>query len=205
MGELCIWLDTRVGILGDQLLGPVVLPNRLTGAVSHRLFGELFSSTLGTCASSSMTTHGFMHNGAPPHFFRTVRQQMKQTFGEQWVDRTRRLSKLAVKSPDRNPPDFWLWGHPKNFDVFSADHWLKDIRANSRECLPGDSSETRNFRKIAHLCATKSLKLCWNTWEPQRSFAVVITRTSPISQQALVSGHMSTGTFLLNLASTISP
>jgi hypothetical protein len=50
-------VNAWVGILGDQLLGPVVLPNRLTAAVSHRFFGELFSSTLGTCASSSTTTH----------------------------------------------------------------------------------------------------------------------------------------------------
>jgi methylthioribose-1-phosphate isomerase len=45
-----------VGILGDQLLGPVALPNRLTGAVYHCFFGKLFTSTLGTCVSPS-TTH----------------------------------------------------------------------------------------------------------------------------------------------------
>jgi hypothetical protein len=33
--SISVW----VGILGDQLLGPVVLPNRLTGSVCH-IFGE---------------------------------------------------------------------------------------------------------------------------------------------------------------------
>jgi hypothetical protein len=49
-------INVWVGILGDQLLGPVVLPKRLTGATCHHSFLWRFTSTLGTCASSS-TTH----------------------------------------------------------------------------------------------------------------------------------------------------
>jgi hypothetical protein len=30
-------INVYAGILGDQLLGPAVLPNRLTGSVYHRL------------------------------------------------------------------------------------------------------------------------------------------------------------------------
>jgi hypothetical protein len=67
----------------------------------------------------------------------------------------------------------------------------------STEWLSGDSSETRNFRQCVHFCATKNWKLCWNAWEPHRASAVEITRKSPISPQALASGHMLTGTFLL--------
>jgi hypothetical protein len=49
-------VNVCVGILGDQLLGPVVLPNRLRCSVPSFL-GEWFTSTIGTCASSSTTTH----------------------------------------------------------------------------------------------------------------------------------------------------
>jgi hypothetical protein len=49
--QFCInvWVD----ILGDQVLGPVVLTNRCR---VPSFFGKLFTSTLGICASSS-TTH----------------------------------------------------------------------------------------------------------------------------------------------------
>jgi hypothetical protein len=65
-----------------------------------------------------------------------------------------------------------------------------------RECLSGDSSETRNFRQSAHVCK-KKLKVVLKYMEPHRASAVEITRTSPIFQQAMVSGHMMTGTALL--------
>jgi hypothetical protein len=50
-------INVWVGILGDELLGAAVLLIRLTGAVYHCFFGERFTSTLGTCACSSTTTH----------------------------------------------------------------------------------------------------------------------------------------------------
>jgi hypothetical protein len=86
-------ISVRVGILNNQLLGPVVLPNRLSGAVYHHFFGEWFGSTFGNCASSSMThvVHTWWGTiSYSPHC---------QTAPEpdfQWaVDRTQRSSHLA--------------------------------------------------------------------------------------------------------------
>jgi hypothetical protein len=135
----------------------------------------------------------FMHDGSPPYFLLIVRQHLNQTFDEQWVGRGGQACTIL-----------WPWSSGvlvvwtrKDFRVFSADQWLRGITATSRECLPGDSRETTNFRQGAYLCETKSWKLCWNAWEPHRACAVEITRTSPMSQQVLVSGYMLTGAVLL--------
>jgi hypothetical protein len=62
--------------------------------------------------------------------------------------------------------------------------WVGNLRCWQNACQePGDSSETRNFRQIAHLCTTRSWKLCGSEWEPHTASAVEITRTSPICQQ----------------------
>jgi hypothetical protein len=81
------------------------------------------------------------------------------------VARTRR----PARSPDFNPLEFWMWGHLKSFVYSAPINGLRGITATRRECLPGDSSETKNSRQSAHLCAPKSWKLCWNAWEPHKS------------------------------------
>jgi hypothetical protein len=99
------------------------------------------------------------------------------------VDRTRRPSQLACTIPWPQSSGILAAGTRRGFGVFSTNQWLRGITAPSTECLSGESSETRNFRQSAHLCATKSCKLCWNTWETQGASHVGTTRTSPVSQQ----------------------
>jgi hypothetical protein len=127
-----------------------------------------------------------MRVGLPTHFLRIAEQHLNQTFAEQWIERGGPVN-WSGRSPDSNSLDFWLWGHLNTF-VYSAP--INDLQVlQQREYLSGDSSETRNVRQSAQLCATKSSKLYCNAWEPHRASGVHITRTSPISQQALVSGH----------------
>jgi hypothetical protein len=82
MGEFCIWLDTRVGILDDEILEPVVLPNRLTGAVYHRFLVNDLPVLLKHVPLQQEQHMWFMHDGAPPHLLCSVRQHLNQTLGE---------------------------------------------------------------------------------------------------------------------------
>jgi hypothetical protein len=52
-----LYINIWVGILGDQTLGPVVLPNRVTGAVYHHFLVNDLPVLLEHNAPSSMTTH----------------------------------------------------------------------------------------------------------------------------------------------------
>jgi hypothetical protein len=71
-----------VGILCDQLLGPVVLPNRIMGAVYHRFLVNDLPELLEHVPLHQRQHMWFMHDGAPPHLLRIVGQHLNQTFGE---------------------------------------------------------------------------------------------------------------------------
>jgi hypothetical protein len=78
-----------LGILGDQILGLVVLPN----SAVYFFFGVWFTSILGTCASSSMTAHVIHAWWVITSFSARYEAAPEQDF--QWtVDRTQRPSQL---------------------------------------------------------------------------------------------------------------
>jgi hypothetical protein len=126
-GQASVW----VGISGDQLLGPAVLPNRLSGVVYHRiLVNDLL--VLLEHVPLHQQHMWLMHDGAPPNFLHIVRQHLNQTLVEQWTGSGGQVN-WPDRSPDLNPLDFWLWGHLKTL-VYSA--LINDlITAMSRECV----------------------------------------------------------------------
>jgi hypothetical protein len=67
--------------------GPIVLPNRPSGAVYHRFLVNDLQVLLEHLPLRQRQHVWFMSNGAPPHFLRTVRQHLNQNFGEQWRGR----------------------------------------------------------------------------------------------------------------------
>jgi hypothetical protein len=103
-------INVCVGIVGDQLLGPFVLPNKLTDEVYHRCLVNDLPVLLEHVPLHQRQHMWFMHDGVPPHFLRIVRQHLSQTFGEQRIGREGPVN-WSARSPDLNPLDFWLWGH----------------------------------------------------------------------------------------------
>lgn len=75
-------------------------------------------------------------------------------------------TRLCVNSGyDLNPLDFWQWGRLKTL-VYSTLINDLEVLQQQVENDSGDSSETRNFRQSAFLCA--NWKLWWNEWEPHK-------------------------------------
>jgi hypothetical protein len=113
-----------VGISGDQVLGPVVLSNRLTGAAYHFSSLSLSLSLLWMIYQHSwsmslvINNMWFMHDETPPHFLPVVRQYLNQTFGEHWIGCGGPVN-WPARSPYLNPLDFWLWGYIKTL-VYSV-------------------------------------------------------------------------------------
>jgi hypothetical protein len=85
MDEFYILLDTRMCILRDQILEQAVLLGRLTGAVCHRFLVNDLPVLLEHVPLQTRQHMWFMHDGAPPHCLRFVRQHLNQTFGDQWI------------------------------------------------------------------------------------------------------------------------
>jgi hypothetical protein len=194
VGEFCIRLDTRAGISGEQLLGAVVLHNRLTGAVHHRFLVNDLPVLLEHMPLHQRQHMWLIHYGAPTNFLRIVRQYVTQIFGEPWMGRGGPVNWLA-RSPDLNPLNIWVWG-PEDFGVFSADQWLRGIKQRVENVCqeirvkPGIFDRVlTSVRRRAESCVGMHVN------HIDRASAVEITRTSPISQEELVSGHMLTGTF----------
>jgi hypothetical protein len=87
---------------------PVVLPNRLTGAV-YSLFLFLVDDlpVMLEHARLHQQHAWFMHDGASPHSLRSATHHLNQSFGEQWTGRGGPVN-WPARSPDLNPPDFLL-------------------------------------------------------------------------------------------------
>jgi hypothetical protein len=106
--SISVW----VGILCNQLFGPVVLLNRPTGAVYHNFLLNNLPVPLEHVPLHQWQHMWFMHDGAPPHFVLIIRQHLNQTFREQWVGLGEKGTWPAW-SPYLFPLDFWVWGYVK--------------------------------------------------------------------------------------------
>jgi hypothetical protein len=84
-------INVWVGILGQQLLGSVVLPNILIDAVYHHFLTIDLSVFFEHVPLHQGQHIWFMHDGAPSNFLLTLRQRLFR----RTVDTTRRPSQLA--------------------------------------------------------------------------------------------------------------
>lgn len=105
-------INVWAGIIGDRLIGPHILPNRLTGARYLAFLVNDLSVLLDDVPYQQRLEMWFMHDGAPAHFLRNVREHLTNTFNRRWIGRGGPVS-WPARSPDLNPLDFWLWGHLK--------------------------------------------------------------------------------------------
>jgi len=113
--RFCINIWT--GIVGDCLLGPQVLPNRLTGQNYKAFLQNNLADFLDVPLTFRRKLH-FMHDGAPAHFSLLVRQHLDEMFPGKWVGRSGPIA-WPPRSPDLNPLDFFLWSYAK-FLVYSS-------------------------------------------------------------------------------------
>jgi len=107
--SLNVWL----GILGDRLIGPVVLPDRLTGPAYQNFLMNTLPPLLEDVPLNLRAASWFMHDGAPPHFSLAVREYLNQMYQERWIGRGGPVA-WPPRSPDLNPLDFFIWGYLKS-------------------------------------------------------------------------------------------
>ena len=100
------------GIIGDHLLGPIYLPNRLNGVSYLDFLTNELPNHFEDIPIVDRRNQWFMHDGAPAHFSRAVREFLDETYGDKWIGRGGPLP-WPARSPDFNPIDFCLWGWVK--------------------------------------------------------------------------------------------
>lgn len=106
-------VNVWAGILDDYIIGPYVLPARLTGSYYRTFLEEILLPTLLEDIPLGIRHNmWFLHDGAPPHIGRRVRRFLDIRFPGRWIGRSG-PRRWPARSPDLNPLDFYFWGHMK--------------------------------------------------------------------------------------------
>jgi hypothetical protein len=123
-------------VLGDCLVGPYVLPHLLTGNHYRDFLLHDLLKLLEDVPLAVKAPMWYMHDDAPEHFSRAVRDVPNNTHHDRWIGR-RGPTAWPPRSPDLYPLDFYPWGHLKSL-VYAA---------------PVDSEETL-YHRIVDACQT---------------------------------------------------
>lgn len=106
-------LNVWCGIIGDHVIGPHVMPARLTGAQYHEFLEQQLPTMLEDVPLAQRRRMWFMQDGAPSHTSIVARQYLNTQFPNRWIGQYGPTA-WPARSPDLNPLDFYLWGHVKS-------------------------------------------------------------------------------------------
>lgn len=111
-------INVWVGILNDTLLGPYILPNRLSAQSYIVFLRDVLPDLLQDVPLQQRLDLWFQHDGAPAHFANDVREHLNLVFREKWIGRGGPIP-WPPRSPDLTPVDFSIWGQMKQL-VYST-------------------------------------------------------------------------------------
>jgi hypothetical protein len=98
------------GIVGDCLVGPHVLPHRLTGNHYRDFLLHNLPNLLEDVPLAVRARMWYMHDGTPTYFSRAVRDVLNNTYHDRWIGKGGPTA-WPPRSPDLNSLDSYLWGH----------------------------------------------------------------------------------------------
>ena len=101
------------GILGDYLLGPVIIPDSLNGAAYLEFLHNTLPLLMEKIPLAIRREMWFQHDGAPAHFGLQVRAHLNRVYREKWLGRGEPVP-WPARSPDLKPLDFFPLGHVKS-------------------------------------------------------------------------------------------
>lgn len=105
-------LNVWAGIMGTKILGPIILPDTLTGASYLEILADNLPEFLEDIPLAERQNIVFQQDGAGPHNARIVTDYLNQRFPGRWMGRYGPI-RWPARSPDLNPLDFFLWGYCK--------------------------------------------------------------------------------------------
>ena len=97
------------GVIDNQLIGPAVLPNRLTGRAYVDFLQNELPLLMEEVPLAKRMSMVFQHEAAPAHYSRLVTHHLNLTFPERWIGRGGHVQ-WPPRSPDLIPLDFYPWG-----------------------------------------------------------------------------------------------
>ena len=120
-------VNVWAGIIGDRLIGPFFLPERLDGRSYHNFLQEELPLLLEDVPIALRNDMWYMHDGAPAHFSVMVREHLHALYPNRWIGRGA-PQEWPARSPDLNSLDFFLWGHVKTLVYKTPIHTVEELR-----------------------------------------------------------------------------
>lgn len=105
-------INIWAGIVGEQIIGPYLLPPHLNGHVYAQFLQHVLPELLEDVPLDIRANMWFQHDGAPAHFALPVRHYLNEIFPNRWIGRGGPVH-WPARSPDLTPLDYFLWGHLK--------------------------------------------------------------------------------------------
>jgi hypothetical protein len=101
------------GIGGDCLVGPHVFPHRLAGSHYRDFLSHDLPKLLEDVPLAVRARQWAVHDGAPAHFSRALRDVLSNTYRDRWTGGGGPTVWSPRSTPDLHPLGFYLWGHLK--------------------------------------------------------------------------------------------
>jgi hypothetical protein len=104
-----------------------MLPNRVNGLDYLNFLQNYLPGLLEDVPLDVRQNMWLLHDGAPPHNRRVVRDYLDISFADRWIERNGPIS-WPARSPDLNPCDFYLWGHMKQLVYTNEIATVEELR-----------------------------------------------------------------------------
>lgn len=105
-------INVWAGLIGDILIGPVILPRTLTGERFLSLLANELPELLEDVPLAYRRRMYLQMDGCPAHYSRNVRSFLNENYRNQWIGRQGPIG-WPARSPDMTPLDYFLWGTMK--------------------------------------------------------------------------------------------
>jgi len=109
----CFFVNVWCIVIDNQLIGPSVLPNCLTGRACVDFLQNEFPLILEEVPLAERMRMVCQHDGAPAYYSHLVTHHPNLTFPEQWIGHDGHVQ-WPPRSPNLTPLDFCLWGWMKS-------------------------------------------------------------------------------------------
>lgn len=138
-------VNTWVGILGSEIIGPFFITGSLTGQKYLELLQNYIGPAIDTVAGENVVW--FQHDGCPAHCTTDVVSCLNEFFPNSWIGRGGPIN-WPARSPDISPNDFFLWGHLKS-KIYGQRHLSVDSLKNKivEECRKVTARQLANMRR----------------------------------------------------------
>lgn len=124
-------LNVWAGIRGTEILGPIILPDILTGAAYLEMLRDNLPEFLEDVPLLERNKIIFQQDGAGPHNARIVTNYLNQQFPGRWMGRYGPI-RWPARSPDLNPLDFFFWGYCNEQVYRTLPEDLEDLETRLR-------------------------------------------------------------------------